>query len=580
MCPPIYTLLLAIVPSPLLILLTLWVVLAKPERAPVHNVPGAKGGSSWSMTIKPKSSSPEKNNQVIPVKPIEEVKHTQNEVEVDASSFVEALESLGNAETTFLVPYQPAPQYAALEHPAPQQCVSQELVLYQPAPQQLVAQQQLVPQQHESAQVAFWASWVTMLLRSDELAHGEVDIDGLIEAFKSLSVFDTAFPAKKRPSSRRPVRYHPYRRPDSSVRGRSKAIATKARSHCPETSDSALALAGDLSGAHIQPSPHPDPAPLVKDAQPSQADNTIPDVAVTEQALEPALVLQPSQPEPVSDAQAAIPSPIADSEVTSVALAPIPYPPQPASDSPVLPAQSSHVPLPPLEKVEPTMQKDKHIQQHQPQQLVQVAAQPVAFQPRKSRRSKKPKQSKPFQTTPAPLAPLSSQKALPPMETVETVLQRTAHDLQQQQQQQKPAQQAELPAVTVQPAQQAEQAPQPLPTPNPAPAPEEEEEDEDEDPMLKDLKDFDADPLGYHATRARHAASFDVKAAQKAVAEAEAEAEADAPSSAPASLSAPAPAGRAEDKTGAPKPLIDFLDTLIEEEDSKNSSKKPAWMQR
>lgn len=32
------------------------------------------------MKITPKSSSPEKKDQVIPVQPIEEVKHTQNEV--------------------------------------------------------------------------------------------------------------------------------------------------------------------------------------------------------------------------------------------------------------------------------------------------------------------------------------------------------------------------------------------------------------------------------------------------------------------------------------------------------------------
>lgn len=515
------------------------------------------------------------------------------QAEVDAFSIVEAHESLENVDTTSLVLHQPAPRYpatqqSALQPSVPQQGVSQQLVLYQPAPQQVVSQalasQQLVLHQCGSAQDVFWASWVGMLLRSDALARGEVDIDGLIEAFKSLSIIDTRFPSKKRPTNTRPARHHPYQRSASrqstlAVRGRGKHIASKTRSFCSEASDAAAASCGDQSGSHIQPSPHPDPAPLVMDAQPSQADNTILDVAVASQVFEPAPVTQ-LQPDPASDARAALPSsiadmeqdlatsvpipqspqleavpdaqvallsPIADFEADSAALVPLPESPQPAPAALALPAPSSHVALPPLGVVEPAVQEE---QTQQPQ---------------------------PRQSTPAPLAP-PSQKALPPLETVERILQKAKQIMQQQQQQL--AQQAELP-VAAQPALEPEKAvSEPLPTPTPAPA-EEDEEDDEFQQMMGECTAFEADPLSYHAEQAKHAAAFDIQAAQKAVAVAKAKAEAPAPSTEPPPSSPePASAGPATKNTGSLGKLFDDFDKLEEEERAsgwKKASKKPAW---
>lgn len=108
---------------------------------------------------------------------------------MEANSFTEAQESREIVDTTSLVLYQLTPR-----QPVPHQDVSQQLVVYQPdqpVPQQVlsqkVASQQLVLHQCDSAQDVFWASWVGMLLRSDALARGEVDIDGLVEAFKSFN---------------------------------------------------------------------------------------------------------------------------------------------------------------------------------------------------------------------------------------------------------------------------------------------------------------------------------------------------------------------------------------------------------
>lgn len=565
------------------------------------------------------------------------------------------------AETTPPVIYQPAPQ-----HPA-----TQQLVLYQDAPQQLVPQQivsqQLVIHQNDTAQAVFWDTWVAMLQRLDALAHTEVDKDRLIKAFESRLIANSTFPAKKRVSTTRPARHHPYRRSASrqhalAVRGRGKDITSKIRSLWSEASGVAATIVGHLSDAHIQQSPHPDPALLVLDAQPSQADNTILDAAVTEQVFEPAVIPQLPQIEPAFDTQIALPSPIAGLEMNSVALAPIPQPappapappvlpsqfplppipkvqsimqkdestkknkkqktvkwaplptdaqsqpqpqptslPQPAPALPALPAVPAQIPLPPVEKVQPVAPKKKSTKKQKQQQTVKKASQPAAVQPQPQPKFQPKPQPQPKslpQPTPAPVAFPSGQKALPAPETVDAIVQKAKQSLQQKQQQS--AQQTELPAAapsaatpsapvpsapTPPAAAKPEQAKQQsLPAPSPAPAPEEEEEDELEAMMLQDLEEFDADQLGYHAEHARHAASFEIQAAQRDVANANAaEAEAEAPSPEPSSSSVPAPAGPVEEEANAPKPLMDELDKLLLEEEADNkkaASKKPAWKKK
>lgn len=344
---------------------------------------------------------------------------------------------------------------------------SQEVVIYQPARTALSRASRLsgdcftaARPSHGCALDILWASWVSILLRSDApafqqlgylsgfaqdvfrdywvgmLSSGGDDLDGLIEPFESLSIIDTRHSVKKRPTITRPARHHPYLRSASRqstllVRGRGKHIAPKTLSLWSEASE----------------------------------------VAVVEQVSEPAPVLQPPQPEPASDALAVIFSSTTEVEQEFAASVPIPESPQLEPASPALAALPSSI---------IDMEQDAAALVPLPESPTPAPA-PLAL--------------------PAPLTLV----ALPPLETVEEIMHK-AEQIMLQKQQQKLAQQAELPAAP-QPAlepEQTAQEPEPLPTPTPTAAPAENDEEEGDglEDMLRECVEYDADSAAYHASRA------------------------------------------------------------------------------
>ncbi|KUI72845.1 hypothetical protein VM1G_08292 [Cytospora mali] len=367
-----------------------------------------------------------------------------------------------------------------------------------------------------------------------------------------------------------------------------------------------------VSGQAFLPAPAPQP-PQTEPTAEVPAVQTSPVISEETDLVVFAPIPQAPEPEPISDSAEAAQTLVVDNkEMETVAIAPTSQPPQP---TPALPSPPFQVALPPQEKVESTSQKGtqkkkkktttKQKKQKKPQ--VQESSTPAVVQPVQTQ-PELPQLPQPHQPTPAPLAqpeptidrpaaqiPVVEDKetdavvvapipqppqpapapptpigqiALPPLETVDSIVQK-AKEIQQSLDRQ-----VEQPAVA-KPEQAAHTEQEPLPTPAPVSETpvEEAEEDEQEDELTKmmnqELEDFDADPAQYHVDKAMFAIKFDIAAAKADVARHE------------ASVASPKP----ESSTSAEKrkkvvsdPLMAQLELLEEEEEeeaAKATSKKP-----
>ncbi|ROV98119.1 hypothetical protein VPNG_08574 [Cytospora leucostoma] len=581
----------------------------------------ADDGLHTCIKIKPKSSSPEKKNQVTLVRPIQE-KLVEDEVDVDGS-FVEAFARLQIADEASLVLQPAADDITALvadtletlerlealtsfdtslvpHHPDPHQPA--------PLPQQVVDDTHTVAEAFESHPVITPAvpqhpvvlpSWVAKLPVGPPASVAFARV--LPRQFSVLGNLKTT---KKRPSNTRPARHHPYQRSSSrksvlSVRPRGKFIAKKKGSLSTEPFEFAASVTGDLLDVNTQPY-HQEPAPPVMVAQPPQVDDIVSDVVVVsepaplaieteevvpeqvltpapqaieaqsaeidvvdapEQIVTPAPVPQLPQPEPAPLAIEARPLQV-DVVVSDVVAEPeqivTPAPVQPSQPEPAplvkeaqptifdgfkfdvvgVPALSfdpapvpqftelvfAPIPVPQLPVPEPAAEAPAALPSPADKELESVAPAPI------------PQPPQPTPDLPA-LPALSSQKALPPPESVESIIERASQ---------------QLPPAPV-------QATTPVPAPSPATAPAEVEVSD------SDL-DLEMALAEERAEAARIAAQADIAAAQEAVRQHEAAVADSEPEPEPTPTPAPAPAA---DPAPAPAPapavaLRDFTELDLE----------------
>ncbi|KAK7746234.1 hypothetical protein SLS53_002192 [Cytospora paraplurivora] len=534
----------------------------------------ADDGLHTCIEIKPKSSSPEKKNQVTLVRPIEE-KLVEDEVDVDGS-FVEAFARLQIADEASPVLQPAADDITALiadtletlERLEALTSFDTSLVPYHPDPHQPAPLQQVLDDTYTVAEAfeshpvipppvpqhpVVLPSWVAKLPVGPPASVAFAQVLPC-----QFSVLGGLKATKKRPSNTRPARHHPYQRSSSrksvlAVRPRGKFIAKKKGSLSPEPFELAASVAGDLLDVNTPPY-HQEPAPPVMVAQPPQVDDIVSDVVVVsepaplaieveevvpEQVLTPApqaieaqplkvdvvvsdvvaepeqivtpAPVQPPQPEPAPLVKEAQPTIFDGFKFDVVGVPALSFDPTPVPQFTEL--VFAPIPVPQLPVPEPAAEAPAALPSPADKEMESVAPAPI------------PQPPQPTPDLPA-LPALSSQKALPPPESVESIIERASQQL--------PPVPAPAPATT------------PVPAPSPAAAPAEAE--------VSDL-DLEMALAEERAEAAKIAAQADIAAAQEAVRQHDASVPDPEPESEPEPEPTPTPA-----PAPAPAPTVALRD--------------------